>query len=466
MTIPTYLKKYWQKTKTSRRLFRRARGVSPGGVESNIRYFKPYPIFVEYGDGGYIYDVDSNEILDFMMGFGAMLLGHNNRDVAIEVIKQLECGTVLGASTEIAVEYMEAVTDAIPSVEKVRLTNSGTEATMHALRAARAYMGKDKIAKAEGAYHGAHDYVLFSLDLDPKKVETHPWWEPVPYGKGIPQRLHDLVVPFPFNDWEGTAEALEENASELAAVIVEPVLCGPGLIPPENDYLRKLRVLTEDLGIVLIFDEVLTGFRLAYGGAQEHYGVVPDMTAFGKIAGGGLPLGGFGGREEIMNTLSPSRLGWQEICFHAGTYNAHPLGLASGLKTLNILKEENPYPYLEKLSAQLFDGIIDLAEDADTDVYVSRTGSMGCVYFTDREVKTFRDSFSNDVRKWRQWFMHCLQEDVLFGIPNPGERAVLCTEHTEEDIEWALEVASGALDRASKDAKLETVAVPAASDRG
>lgn len=454
MTVPDFVRKYWQKTKESRRLFNRARGITPGGVESNIRYYRPYPIFVEYGDGGYIYDVDGNEILDFMMGFGTMILGHNNRDVAIEVIKQLECGTVLGASMEISIQYMEAIRDAFPGVDKVRLTNSGTEATMHAIRAARAFTGKEKIAKAEGAYHGAHDYVLFGLDVDPKDVRKQPWSRPVPYGKGIPRGLADLVVQFPFNDWESTAEALEE-AEDLAAVIVEPVLCGPGVIPPEKGYLQRLRSLTQDLEIVLIFDEVLTGFRLSYGGAQEYYGVVPDLTTFGKIAGGGLPLGGFGGQVEIMDTLSPSRKGWKDISFHAGTYNAHPLSVAAGLKALSILKEDPPYALLEKLSSGLFGGVADLAEDFGVDVQVTRSTSMGCVYFTDHPVTTFRDTLSNNVAQWRQWFMSCLEEDVLFGMPNPGERAVLCTEHSQEDVEWALEAAGHAFAKIGRKSAVE-----------
>lgn len=455
-----YIKTYRERTKESWKLFRRARGVTPGGVESNLRYYKPYPTFVEYGDGGYIYDVDGNQILDFMMGFGAMVLGHNNREVAIEVIKQLECGTVLGASTEIAVEYMEAVQGAFPSVEKMRLTNSGTEATMSAIRVARAYTGRDKIAKAEGAYHGAHDYVLFSLDLDAKEAKSHPWSKPLPYGRGIPKGIEKLVVPFPYNEWEDTAEVLEANAPDLAAVIVEPVLCGPGLILPENDYLQKLRALTKELGILLIFDEVLTGFRLAYGGAQEYYGITPDLTTFGKIAGGGLPLGGFGAREEIMNVLSPKRRAWQEGCFHAGTYNAHPLSVAAGLKTLSILKEENPYPRLNKLAKALFRGLKEEAEDYGIAVQVPRVESMGYVYFRDQEVRAFRDTLSVKWKLWREWFMYCLADDVLFGVPNPGERAVVCTEHTEEDIEWALDTATNAF---AKVAKKPEVAVSTAS---
>src|SRR6266571_2626120 len=284
-----FSRKYLTRHKRSAQLWRRASRLTPGGVESNVRFFKPHPFLADYGDGGYIYDVDGNKILDFMMSFGGLLLGHNNRDIALEVIKQLESGSMLGVTSELFVDYLEAVQKAVPSMKKLRLANSGTEATMHALRTARAYTGREKIAKAEGAYHGAHDYVLQSLDMD------------------IPKAVSDTVVIYPYNDIEGTAEVLEENEDEVGALIVEPVLCGPGVIVPKGNYLKRLRQLTRKKRIVLIFDEVLTGFRLAYGGAQEYYDIRPDMTTFGKIAGGGFQLAGFGGEAQIMNVLEPGR---------------------------------------------------------------------------------------------------------------------------------------------------------------
>jgi glutamate-1-semialdehyde 2,1-aminomutase len=435
-----YYKRYEAKTKKSRELFQRARRSTPGGVESNIRYFQPYPFFVDYGDGGYLFDVDGNEILDLMMGYGALFLGHNNRDVAISVIQQLECGSMMGTSTEVALDYYETIKDAIPSIEKVRLTNSGSEATMHCMRVARAYTGKTKIAKAEGAYHGTHDYALQSVEMPKAALKRMKGYEPLPFGRGIPPQIKDTVCIYPFNDPEGTLEALEANADDLAAVIVEPVMCGAGVVPPRNGYLKRLRRMTRQLDILLIFDEVLTGFRLAYGGAQEYYGVRPDLTTFGKIAGGGFQLGGFGGRDEIMDVLSPGK-----GTFHAGTYNAHPISIAGGLKTLEILKEEEPYPRLEALGKELFRGLEELGRDRGLDVLVQYVGNMGCIYFTDLPaIRNYRDSLSQVEDRWFNWFIYCLGMDVMMGIPSTNERMFLCTEHDEEDIQTALEVADQA----------------------
>src|SRR5881296_2442319 len=308
-----FSRKYLTRHKKSGQLWRRAARITPGGVESNVRYFKPHPFLADYGDGGYIYDVDGNKILDLMMGFGALLLGHNNRDIALEVIKQLESGSMLGVTSELFIDYIQAVRKAVPSMKKVRLCNSGTEATMHAIRTARAYTGREKIAKAEGAYHGAHDYVLQSLDMDSRTANRMNGYRAIPYGRGIPKAVSDLVVIFPYNDIEATAAILEENEDEVGALIIEPVLCGPGVIAPKANYLKRLRQLTRKKGIVLIFDEVLTGFRLAYGGEAQ-----------------------------IMNVLEPGR-GWKYATFHAGTYNGHPISVAAGLKGLEILGEHPEY---------------------------------------------------------------------------------------------------------------------------
>ncbi|MFA5896876.1 MAG: aminotransferase class III-fold pyridoxal phosphate-dependent enzyme, partial [Thermoplasmata archaeon] len=224
MPSQKFSRKYLTRHKKSAQLWRRAAKLSPGGVESNIRFFRPHPFFADYGDGGYIYDVDGNKILDFMMGMGALLLGHNNRDIALEVIKQLESGSLMGITTELFAEYIEQIQKAMPWMKKVRLCNSGTEATMHAMRVARAYSGKDKIAKAEGAYHGANDYALMSLDMDNRTARRMSGYRPVPYGRGVPKVIADTMVIYPFNDIEGTAEVLEENADDVGGLIIEPVL--------------------------------------------------------------------------------------------------------------------------------------------------------------------------------------------------------------------------------------------------
>ena len=357
MPSQRFSRKYLRRHKKSAQLWRRASRLTPGGVESNIRFFRPHPFLADYGDGGYIYDVDGNKILDFMMGFGALLLGHNNRDIALEVIKQLESGSMLGITTELFIEYIETIQKALPSMKKVRLTNSGTEATMHAIRTARAYSGKEKVAKAEGAYHGAHDYVLQSLDMDSRTARRMTGYKPVPFGRGIPKAISDTVVIYPYNDIEGTAEVLEKNEDQVGALIIEPVLCGPGVIVPKSNYLKRLRQLTRKKGIILIFDEVLTGFRLAYGGAQEYYDIRPDLTTFGKIAGGGFPLAGFGGEKQIMDVLDPGKA-WQSGTFHAGTYNGHPVSVAAGLKCLQILGEHPAYyDQINALGRQLYGGL-------------------------------------------------------------------------------------------------------------
>jgi len=449
-----FSRKYLTRHRKSAQLWRKAKRLTPGGVESNVRFFKPHPFLADYGDGGYIYDVDGNKILDFMMGFGALFLGHNNRDIALEVIKQLESGSMLGVTSELFIDYIETVQKAVPSMKKVRLCNSGTEATMHAIRTARAYTGKEKIAKAEGAYHGAHDYVLQSLDMDSRTARRMTGYRPIPYGRGIPKAVSETVVIYPYNDIEGTAAVLEEHEDDVGALIIEPVLCGPGVIVPKGNYLKRLRQLTRKKGIVLIFDEVLTGFRLAYGGAQEYYEVRPDMTTFGKIAGGGFQLAGFGGEKQIMDVLEPGR-GWRSGTFHAGTYNGHPVSVAAGLKGLQILGEHPEYyDHVNGLGRQLFSGLQDLCDDRRIPAWVEYVGSIGNVYFTTKdEVRNFRDTLNANTRRWWNWFIHCLGNNVLFGIPGTGERAFLCTEHTQEDIEWALEVADSALAAIAKEAR-------------
>jgi len=454
MPAQRFSRKYLTKHRKSAARYKRARRDTPGGVESNIRWFKPHPLYVDYGDGAYLYDVDGNKVLDFMMGFGAMILGHNNRDVALEVIRQLESGSMLGLSTPLFTQYIQKVREAMPSLKKVRLTNSGTEATMHALRAARAYTGKDKIAKAEGAYHGAHDYVLQSLDMDVQTVRRMNGYRPVTYGRGVPKAIADITVIYPYNDVEATAEILEQNADDLAAVIIEPVLCGPGVVIPKGHYLWHLRRITRKLGIVLIFDEVLTGFRLGLGGAQEYYGVKPDLTTFGKIAGGGFQVAGFGGESQIMDVITPGG-GWKRGTFHAGTYNGHPVSVAAGLKCLQIL-DENPgiYDHINSLGRKLFKGLQDHADDRRIPAWVEWVGSMGTIYFTTKdEIRDLRDTLDANSKRWWNWFIHCLGNDVLFGIPNVGERGFLCAEHTEEDIEHALEVADDALAAIQREAK-------------
>jgi len=433
----SYEKEYVSRTNRSRAHWEKVRKLIPTGVDSNVRFFEPYPFYVKSAKGPYIFDIDGNKIIDFALGYGPMILGHNNPAVIKAVKAQVDKGTMFGASAEMAYDYVNIVKKAMPSIEMFRFANSGTEATMHPLRVARAYTGKEKVAKAEGSYHGGHDYVLQSVDIPPHKLKDKRCQPAVPFGKGIPKCISDLLVIYPFNDWPATEEVLTKNADELAAVIIEPVQAGGGCFAPRDNYLKKLRKLTKDLGIVLIFDEVLTGFRVAFGGAQERYDVKPDMTSIAKIAGGGYQLAGFGGKKEIMEEIIPKEGG---NVYHGGTYNAHPVSVTAGLTTLKILSKPGTYARIDRIGDSLFHGLRDTAEDRGVDVWVESVGSLGQMYFTDKEIRTWRDAFDVDGEKWRHWFMHSLGKGVFFGVPHSDEHFFTSLVHSKEDIEKSIEI--------------------------
>jgi glutamate-1-semialdehyde 2,1-aminomutase len=355
---------------------------------------------------------------------------------------------MFGASGELALEYVNMVKKAMPSIEMFRFANSGTEATMHPLRVARAYTGKEKIAKAEGSYHGGHDYALQCVDIPPDKLKDSRRQPAVPFGKGIPKSISDLLVIYPFNDWDVTEEVLTKNADDLAAVIIEPVQAGGGCFAPRDNYLKKLRKLTKSLGIVLIFDEVLTGFRVAFGGAQERYDVKPDITSIAKIAGGGYQLAGFGGKKEIMEEIIPKEGG---NVYHGGTYNAHPVSVTAGLTTLEILSKPGTYSKIDRIGDSLFHGLRDVAQDRGVDVWVESVGSLGQMYFTDHEIRTWRDAFNIDPEKWKHWFMHSLGKGVFFGVPHADEHFFTSLAHSKEDIEKSLEISDQAFLRIAKE---------------
>lgn len=441
MATASYEKEYLKRTKMSREHHEKAKKLIPAGVESNVRFFPPYPFYVKRAQGAYIYDLDGNKIIDYALGYGPMILGHNHPDVMRAAKEQIDKGMMFGASTDLAIDYVKMVQKAMPSMEMFRFANSGTEATMHPLRVARAYTGREKIAKAEGAYHGGHDYVLQSLDVPEEKLKARNRQPAVPFGKGIPKSISDLVVIYPFNDWSATEDVLTRNADELAAVIIEPIQAGGGCFAPRDGYLKKLRKLTKELGIVLIFDEVLTGFRVAFGGAQERYDVKPDMTSIAKIAGGGYQLAGFGGRKEIMEEIIPKEGG---NVYHGGTYNAHPVSMAAGLETLKILSRPGTYRKIDSIGDSLFNGLRDSAEDRGVDVWVENIGSLGQLYFTDKEMCTWRDGFSTDGDKWRHWFMHSLGKGVFFGVPHADEHFFTSLAHSERDIEESIEISDEA----------------------
>lgn len=437
-TVADYEKEYVSRTKKSREHQKKAVELLPGGVESNIRLFKPYPFVSRRAEGPYIYDIDGNKMIDYTLGYGPLILGHKHPKVVKAVKEQIDRGSMFGSPTELPARYVEQLRKAMPSIEMFRFTNSGCEATMTSLRVARGFTGKEKIAKAEGSYHGGYDYMMQSVDIPADKLKKNAKVQPaVPWGKGLPKCVSDLAVIYPFNEWPETEEIIRKNADELAAVIAEPIHAGSGCVAPRNDYLKKLRKLTKELGIVLIFDEILTGFRVARGGAQERYGVKPDITCVAKIAGGGYQLGGFGGRKELMQEILPCDEG---NVYHGGTYNAHPVSVAAGYATLKELAKPGVYSKLERSGDMLFDGIRDIAADRGVDTWVESIGSMGEVFFTDKEIKTWRDELEIDHDKWNQWFLRALSGGVFFGVPHPDGHAFLSLTHTDEIIEKSLEV--------------------------
>jgi len=447
MAPADYEKEYVSRTRKSRAHYRKARELLPSGVESNVRFFEPYPFYVKRARGAYLWDIDGNKIVDYALGYGPLILGHNHPAVMRAVKEQLEKGALYGASPEMSVEYVKTVQKAMPSIEMFRFANSGTEATMHPLRVARAYTGKEKVAKAEGSYHGGHDYALQGVDIPSDMLKASNRQPTVPYGKGIPKVISDLVVMYPFNDWDATEEVLRKNADDLAAVIIEPIQAGGGCFAPRDNYLGKLRKLTRELGIVLIFDEVLTGFRVAFGGAQERYGVKPDLTCIAKIAGGGYQLAGFGGKKEIMEEIVPKEGG---NVYHGGTYNAHPISVAAGLATLRELSRPGVYAKIDAIGDSLFNGLRDAAEDRGVDVWVESVGSLGQMYFTDKDVCRWRDAGSIDAEKWKHWFLYSLGKGHFFGVPHADEHFFTSLAHSGEDIRRSLEVSDEAFKRIAK----------------
>ncbi|SFG48699.1 glutamate-1-semialdehyde 2,1-aminomutase [Halopelagius inordinatus] len=440
-----------ERTQKSRAFHERAESVTPLGVESNVRSFDPYPFYVEETDGSYVYDMDDNEYLDFLLALGPIILGHGHPEVKDAVKRQVDKSDLTATPQPVAIQFMEKVVEMTPSIERVRMANSGTEATMHAIRVARSYTGKDKIAKPEGGYAGAHDYALQSVYASEEALGPADEPNTVSYGTGIPDAVSDTVVAFPFNDKEATEKILRKHADDTAAVIIEPVMFSCGCLKPRDGYHEFLRELTDELGIVLIWDEVMTGFRLGPQSAQGRFGVTPDMTTFAKAAGGGYQVAGFGGKTEIMEEIIPPKKKeeskWNSSAFHGGTYNGHPVAAAAGLKTLEILDERDVYEHIDGLGDRLFTGLQEVADDVGIDANVQHVGSMGQVYMTDADIHSYRDSWKANEEQFADWWLESAAGGVLFGNPMQGERFFTTYTHTEEQVDHALEVAEDAFRR-------------------
>ncbi len=410
----------------SRRLFRRAQERIPGGVNSPARAFQSVggdPPFIARAEGARMWDVDGNEYLDYVGSWGPMLLGHRHPAVTAAIAEALAGGTSFGAPTEREVEMAETIAELVPSIEMVRLVNSGTEATMSALRVARGFTGRDLAIKFAGNYHGHVDSLLVKAGSGLATLGISD-------SAGVPAGFAGTTIPLPYNSVEAVERAFHEQGENIAAVIVEPVVGNMGCVPPQPGFLEALRNLCSQHGAVLIFDEVMTGFRVALGGAQERFGVTPDMTTLGKVIGGGLPVGAFGGRREIMEAAAP--LG---AVYQAGTLSGNPLAVAAGLATLRLLRADpGIYEKVEALGARLQAGAAAAAAAAGTALTVNRVGSMITFFFTDRDVFDWSGAASSDTGKFAKFFRLMLESGIYLPC-SQFEAAFLSSAMTQEDIE-------------------------------
>jgi glutamate-1-semialdehyde 2,1-aminomutase len=416
-------------------LFERAQSLMPGGVNSPVRAFKAVggtPFFVARGEGCYLWDVDGNRFIDFVCSWGPLILGHAHPEVVAAVKEAVERGTTYGAPTELEVALAEKIQQAVPSMEMLRLVNSGTEATMSAIRAARGYTGRKKIVKFEGCYHGHADYLLV-------KAGSGAATFGIPDSAGVPEGTAQDTIVLPYNDIEAFNKTMDAMGKEIAAVIVEPIAGNMGVVLPKPEFLSALRQQTEKHGIVFIFDEVITGFRVAYGGAQSLYGIKPDMTCLGKIVGGGFPLAAYGGRKEIMQTVAP--LG---PVYQAGTLSGNPVAVTAGLKTLEILERYNPYPELERRTKQLTQVISEAAKEAGVPVQINQIASMFTVFFTDQPVVDYASARRSDTQRYARFF-HALLERGVYFPPSQFEAAFLSTAHDDEALSFAQEAVRSAM---------------------
>lgn len=415
----------------SNRLFEEAKKYIPGGVNSPVRAFKSVggePLFISYGKGSKLYDVDGKEYIDYVLSWGPLILGHAPAKVIKALKEVMKKGTSFGAPTEYEIELAKSVTGAFPSCEMIRMVNSGTEATMSAIRVARGHTGRNKIVKFAGCYHGHADSLLVKAGSGAATLG-------VPDSPGVPDCVANETINLTYNRLDEVEDAIRKFGHEIACVILEPVAGNMGVVPPEEGFLPGIRKLTQEYGIVLIFDEVMTGFRVRYGGAQELYGVKPDLTTFGKIIGGGLPVGAYGGKREIMEKVSPCG-----PIYQAGTLSGNPLAMVAGIETLKVLSNKNVYKKLERLSRRLAEGMEKAAETAGVDVYITRVGSMLCVFFTKGKVTNYEEAKKSDTNKFSLFFREMLNRGIYLA-PSQYEAMFLSNAHSANDIDLTIQAA-------------------------
>ncbi len=413
----------------SKHLFKEAQKYIPGGVNSPVRAFKSVggePLFIAWAQGSKIYDVDGNAYIDYVGSWGPMILGHRHPKVFAALKRALERGTSFGAPTESETELARMIVEAVPSIEMVRLVNSGTEAAMGALRVARGYTGRDKIIKFSGCYHGHADYLLV-------KAGSGATTFGIPDSQGVPETFAQNTITLPFNNLEIVKEVVKDKGETIAAVILEPVPGNMGVIPPQEDFLRGVRELCNQNNIILIFDEVMSGFRVSWGGAQSLYGVIPDMTCLGKIIGGGLPIGAFGGKREIMERLAPTGSVYQ-----AGTLSGNYLSVTAGLETLKVLSQPGIYEKLEENSKYLIDEAKKLAHNAGLQANFTRVGSMFSLFFTSEVVVNYETAQKSDTDKFSRYF-HTMLKQGVYLPPSQFEANFVSLAHSKEDLDKTLE---------------------------
>jgi len=420
------------KTNVSEELFAKARKVIPGGVNSPVRACRSVgmePLFIQRAEGSKVFDADGNAYIDYVGSWGPMILGHRHPEVISAIEKVLARGTSFGAPTDLEVELADMVIEAVPSVEMVRMVNSGTEATMSAVRLARGVTGRDLVVKFDGCYHGHGDTFLVQAGSGVATLG-------IPGSPGVPEACVKNTLSLPYNDTKRLNEVFSEKGDTIAAVIVEPVAGNMGLVPPEPGFLETLRKLTQDHGAILIFDEVMTGFRVAYGGGQALYGVTPDLTCMGKIIGGGLPVGAYGGRSEIMSQIAP-----EGPVYQAGTLSGNPVAMAAGMATLKCLQKPGFYEALEARSAMLAEGLKGAAAKAGIPVAGNRVGSMLGMFFTEQPVSDFAEAQKSDVALFSRYYRAMLNEGVYLA-PSQYEAAFVSSAHSERDIETTIQAAA------------------------
>jgi glutamate-1-semialdehyde 2,1-aminomutase len=418
----------------SKRLFEQAQRYLPGGVDSPVRAFKAVggmPLFIKRGQGSRLFDEDGNEFIDYVGSWGPLILGHAHPRVVKAIKKAVERGSSFGAPTELETTLAKLISEAMPSIEMLRFVNSGTEATMSAIRLARAFTGRNKVLKFAGCYHGHSDGLLAKAGSGMATLG-------IPSSPGVPAAVTAYTLVAPYNNVEAVEKVFKYFASDIAAVIVEPVAGNMGVVLPQSGFLEGLSSLTRQSGALLIFDEVITGFRVAYGGAQQLYKITPDLTCLGKIIGGGLPVGAYGGRRDIMQMVAPSGPVYQ-----AGTLAGNPLAMTAGIETVTILKESGAYQEIEKKSALLEKGIIKAANKAGVDIQLPRTGSMFTIFFAKDMVTDYETAARADTALYAKFFHQMLSQGIYLP-PSQFEAAFVSAAHTDKDIQSTIDAAEKA----------------------